>query len=1110
MIHDQDKTKEQLIAELAELRRKVNPVLRTESARGRGETPQTKEMLKEIEARFRIIADYTYDWESWVGLDGNLVWINPAVEKITGYSCEEYLNMPDRLKKIILDDDRERIVSHFENGLKLRLSDNDVEFRIRCKDGSLKWVSLSYQPIYSHDGEYYGLRSSIRDINERKAAAAELENHRQHLEDLVAARTAELTALNLQLQHEIEEHRKTEDALRQSEEQIRSVIETASDAIVSADSSGNVILWNKAAENIFGFTAEEMLNKSFLKIMPEQSRENHWRQFTAFIANRKPGIVVSHGELLARRKDGSLFPTEGSAAVWETKDGFFITSIMRDSTERKQAAVALQESEKRFRSLAQTATEAIIIINSKGDIIFWNKSAERIYGYTEKEVLHKNNSMLVPSSLQQQSELYFEQLLRGSTIAAPDNVYESYARNKNGSEFPVEIAMAMWGTGDTTFYCVMLRDITERKRAEAALRESEVKFRTMTENITAAIFIYQGNNPVYVNPAAVKTCGYTREELLSMHFWDIVHPDFIEQVRGWGLKRQAGEDLPSRYELKIKTKQGAERWFDYAAAAIQYNGGTAVLGTAIDITERKLAEEALRKSEERYRLTAENIPIHLGVINQDRKFVLWNKYSVKMFGYTRDEVINRESFDLIISGKGLSEELIRAAGDDGIYDGDLTLQRKDGSQFPGHLIVVPSKNADGLITGYYGFAEDITQRKRAEELIIKVNDCLLSFSAEPDDNIQRIIEVAGTIFNGASAAYFKKQHDLLQIAAAWNLSVDYIHPPQINAHQFDKLFASSGDSPMMVTTTDVLPFLNKNSSMLQMGFESFIATPINVGDTFIGSLNVAFKEEKTFSSNELNVFSILAKAISIEEERKKVLEDLKQHQLKLINSEKSLKAFSGRILSIREEEQKKISSALHDEIGSMVVALSSGLAIAKEDIAENSLEPAFKSLELTEAALKQAVDNLKKIAIDLRPPNMDIVGLSNALKSFFLNVTRQTKISIDFSAKIDDNKINEATAIVLYRTAQEALNNIVKHAKAEAVSIRLYEMKNNLLFEIADNGRGFNTESVDASSRAITKIGILGMRERIASLRGTLKIESAPRKGTTLHITIPKRRGKKS
>ena len=543
---------------------------------------------------------------------------------------------------------------------------------------------------------------------------------------------------------------------------------------------------------------------------------------------------------------------------------------------------------------------------------------------------------------------------------------------------------------------------------------------------------------------------------------------------------------------------------------IDYNGSKAVLGTAVDITERKLAENALRQSEERYRMTAEHVPIHLGVVDQAGKYILWNNYSEKLFGYTRDEVINKMSPSAVHKSQDDADTVIRIAAETGIYDNDVELRKKDGSLFPGHLVVVPDNASGGRFNGFYGFAEDITQRKRAEDLINKVNDCLLSFSADPDKNIQSIVEVAGNIFGAASASYHKKKDDLLHIAKAWNLPAEYIHPPRISAHHFNKLLGSCGDSPLIITTSDALPFLAKNSPMLQMGFASFIATPIRVHGTLIGSLNVAYREPKTFSPNELNIFSILAKAVSIEEGRKNVLEDLNRHQQKLKHSEKSLKAFSGRILSIREEEKKNISSALHDELGSMVIAISSGLAIAKEDIIENNLDPALKSIERTETALKQAVDNLKKIAVDLRPPNLDIVGLSNALKNFFLNIARQTKIAIDFSAEVADKIIDDAAAIVLYRTAQEALNNIVKHAKAKAVSIRLHEEKSNILFEIADNGRGFNTESLIASSRAATKIGIQGMRERIAALGGTLIIESAPQKGTTLYITIPKRRRIKS
>jgi PAS domain S-box-containing protein len=139
------------------------------------------------------------------------------------------------------------------------------------------------------------------------------------------------------------------------------------------------------------------------------------------------------------------------------------------------------------------------------------------------------------------------------------------------------------------------RDITERKQAEAALRASEAKFRALSESAPAAIFIYQGNGFRYANPAMEVITGYSQHELLSMNFWDIVHPDFREFVRDRGLARQRGDPVPLRYEFKILTKAGEERWLGFADGKFELEGKPAVVGFALDITESKRAEAALRQ-----------------------------------------------------------------------------------------------------------------------------------------------------------------------------------------------------------------------------------------------------------------------------------------------------------------------------------------------------------------------------------------------------------------------------------------------------------------------------------------------------------------------------------
>jgi PAS domain S-box-containing protein len=139
----------------------------------------------------------------------------------------------------------------------------------------------------------------------------------------------------------------------------------------------------------------------------------------------------------------------------------------------------------------------------------------------------------------------------------------------------------------------VFRDISKRKMIEKALIESEDKFRMLAETTAAAIIIFQGPYIVYANQAAQILSGYTFTELQNMNFWDIIHPDYRERSKDWGMRRQRGEDIPSHFELPILNKNNEIRWIDYTATVIDYQEAKAVLGTGIDITDRKCAEDKL-------------------------------------------------------------------------------------------------------------------------------------------------------------------------------------------------------------------------------------------------------------------------------------------------------------------------------------------------------------------------------------------------------------------------------------------------------------------------------------------------------------------------------------
>lgn len=149
---------------------------------------------------FRAVADYTYDWESWHGPDGQLIWVNPAVERLTGYTVDECFAMPDYPLPLVAVEDRERIAQSLTKALE-RTSGDSVEFRCLCQDGQPRWMSLSWQPMYEEQGKYLGYRTSIRDVTERHKLREQLRLYAEHLEQLVQERTARLRQLEQRQRH---------------------------------------------------------------------------------------------------------------------------------------------------------------------------------------------------------------------------------------------------------------------------------------------------------------------------------------------------------------------------------------------------------------------------------------------------------------------------------------------------------------------------------------------------------------------------------------------------------------------------------------------------------------------------------------------------------------------------------------------------------------------------------------------------------------------------------------------------------------------------------------------------------------------------------------------
>ena len=236
-------------------------------------------------------------------------------------------------------------------------------------------------------------------------------------------------------------------------------------------------------------------------------------------------------------------------------------------------------------------------------------------------------------------------------------------------------------------------------------------------------------------------------------------------------------------------------------------------------------------------------------------------------------------------------------------------------------------------------------------------------------------------------------------------------------------------------------------------------------------------------------------------ERIKALEKLKQHQWMLEVSERELKKFSRRILSVREEEKKKLSANLHDEVGSMAVILSAHLSNIEEEIKDNNLKNALKIIDKSKRAFAKIITRLKNIAVNLRPPDLEIIGLPDALREYFFNIRKQTGITIHSRINMNNKKLSDEEAITLYRIVQESVTNIIKHAKATKITIQLSSMKGGTTLIVNDNGKGFAIRKRNQGTKS--HIGIRGMTEMAESLGGTFDITSTPGQGTEIVVILP-------
>ncbi|MCL2888738.1 MAG: sensor histidine kinase [Elusimicrobia bacterium] len=213
------------------------------------------------------------------------------------------------------------------------------------------------------------------------------------------------------------------------------------------------------------------------------------------------------------------------------------------------------------------------------------------------------------------------------------------------------------------------------------------------------------------------------------------------------------------------------------------------------------------------------------------------------------------------------------------------------------------------------------------------------------------------------------------------------------------------------------------------------------------------------------------------------------------------KTFSQVLLKTREEEKKRVASALHDEIGTTAVILTSILSILESDIKEGKKADALRRAKEMDARIKECVERIKSLIVTMRPPSIDAAGLDGAVKELVENLNKVSPVKIKYVYEEEDNgAIDDEVKIMLYRVVQESLNNALKHAQAKNINVTLQNLKNLVKIEVKDDGRGFKK----AEKPTLSHLGLPGMKESVSYLGGQFKIKTNLGKGTVVAVSCPK------
>ncbi len=650
------------------------------------------------------------------------------------------------------------------------------------------------------------------------------------------------------------------------------------------------------------------------------------------------------------------------------------------------------------------------------------------------------------------------------------------------------------------------KETADLKKLEAALRQSEEKYRIPIENSLAGIYIIQKGRFKYVNPRFLEITGYSRaEEILGRPFWELVHPDDRALVKRRGLAREKAEVHPTRYAFRLLKKDGSTIRVDIGGGHATYMGKPANVGNLLDVTELERVEEALRESEERYRMIVESIEDGYYEVDLDGNLKFFNKSLCEIVGYDEDDLMGKNYAEF--TDKDYAAQAYRTFNE--VYKTGKPVPatrweiiRKDGAKRCIELSVSPIRGPQGLKTGFRGIGRDITRRRQIEDELRSHRQHLERTVEERTEMLERANEqlLLEIVERKRIEERLLKEKDFTDAVINSLPGVFYLFDLEGRLIRWNRPFEEiTGYLPQELSAMKELDFIAaENKKLVAQKVEQIL---IN-GKAFADA-NLLTKDGKGipyfFSGVRVKLAGktyLVGLGLDITER--------KRTEEALAKSEQQLRLLSAQLLTAQERERKRVAQELHDGIGQILSGFKFKLENTLKQMYDGMIVSPIESLESIIPLVQHSIKEVKRISMDLRPSILDDLGILPTIMWFCRELQAiYSHMHIEKEIEVAEEQVPERLKTVLFRVLQEALNNVVKHSKADSVRLCLQKTDGRIELVIQDNGAGFDLNPSGSAQNYRKGLGLASMKERTELSGGSFSIEPVRGKGTVVRASWP-------